>query len=70
MKKGGHYCLNVNEEIYENACVPVLGKATQKHKLKKETRIKSTIKNKSKRSKKGKQLKESKYQEYVYVWVK
>lgn len=70
MKKGGHYCLNVNEEIYENACVPVLGKANQKHKLKKETRIKSTIKKKSKKSKKGKQLKESNYQEYVYIWVK
>jgi hypothetical protein len=69
MKKGGHYCLNVNEEIYENACVPVLGKATQKHKLKKETRIKSTIKNKGKKSN-SKQLKESNYQEYVYIWVK
>ena len=72
MKKGGHYCLNVNEEIYENACVPVLGKATQKHKLKKETRIKKSKKSKNKKSKnkKSKQLKESNYQEYVYIWVK
>jgi len=62
MKKGGHYCLNVNEEIYENACVPVLGKASQKYKLKKEPRLKTDGKTKSKRK--------SNYQEYVYIWKK
>lgn len=62
MKKGGHYCLNVNEEIYKNACLPVLGKATKKHKLSKEKRIKMDGKTKSK--------KQSNYQEFVYIWVK
>ena len=60
MKKGGHYCLNVNDEIYKNACVPILGKATTKFKLKKETRIKSDKST----------IKKSKYQEYVYIWIK
>ena len=62
MKKGGHYCLNVNEEIYKKACLPVLGKETKKYKLSKEKRIKIDGKTKSK--------KQSNYQEFVYIWVK
>ena len=28
LKSGGHFCLNINKEIYENVCVNVLGEAT------------------------------------------
>jgi hypothetical protein len=38
LKAGGHYCLNVNEEIYKNACIPVLGMAHDKLPLKKSSR--------------------------------
>jgi hypothetical protein len=27
---GGHYCLNVNKEIYERVCIPLMGEATEK----------------------------------------
>ena len=52
MKKGGSYCLNVPDEIYEAACVPVLGKCKSKIPLKKGER------------KPGK----DEYREFVYVW--
>ena len=29
LKKGGHYCLNVPQEVYENVCLRVLGKADE-----------------------------------------
>jgi len=29
LKVGGHYCLNVNKEIYENVCVKLLGNANE-----------------------------------------
>lgn len=38
LKAGGHYCLNVNNEIYQNACIPVLGIADDKLPLKKSCR--------------------------------
>ena len=38
LKSGGHYCLNVNDEIYQNACIPVLGIAHDKIPLKKSSR--------------------------------
>lgn len=28
LQQGGHYCLNVNKEIYEDICFPILGEAT------------------------------------------
>ena len=30
LKKGGHYCINVNEAIYEDVCVKVLGECDEK----------------------------------------
>jgi DNA modification methylase len=30
LKKGGHYCLNVPEYIYDDVCVPILGKCQDK----------------------------------------
>lgn len=54
MKKGGYYCLNINEEIYENVCLPLFGKYTKRIEMQKEER------------KKGK----STYKEYVYCWKK
>jgi tRNA1(Val) A37 N6-methylase TrmN6 len=38
MKPGGHYCLNVNSEIYENVCVKLLGQANCMIPLKKSKR--------------------------------
>jgi|GEM_PF-1628504 hypothetical protein len=38
LKVGGHYCLNVNNEIYQNACIPILGTADNKILLKKSSR--------------------------------
>jgi hypothetical protein len=38
LKKGGHYCLNVPQNIYEDACVPILGKCQTKIMLKKGER--------------------------------
>ena len=38
LKKGGKYCLNVPVDIYENCCIPVLGKYTTKISLKKGER--------------------------------
>lgn len=28
LKPGGHFCLNINKEIYDDVCIPVLGPAT------------------------------------------
>ena len=38
LKEHGYYCLNVNEQIYEDICVILLGKAHQKISLKKSKR--------------------------------
>ena len=38
LKENGYYCLNVNEQIYEDICVNILGKAHQKISLKKSKR--------------------------------
>lgn len=38
LKIGGHYCLNVPHTIYEDGCVPVLGKCSAKIMLKKGER--------------------------------
>jgi hypothetical protein len=52
MKRGGAYCLNVPEEIYQAACVPELGKCKKKIPLKKGER------------KPGK----DEYRDFVYIW--
>jgi hypothetical protein len=56
LREGGHYCLNVPEEIYKDCCIPILGKCSFKILLKKEDR---QIESKKKR-----------YKEYIYVWKK
>jgi tRNA1(Val) A37 N6-methylase TrmN6 len=28
LKPGGHFCLNINKEIYDDVCIPILGPAT------------------------------------------
>jgi tRNA1(Val) A37 N6-methylase TrmN6 len=28
LKQGGHFCLNINKEIYDDVCIPILGPAT------------------------------------------
>ena len=38
LKQGGVYCLNVNQEIYENVCVKLLGESNEKIALKKSKR--------------------------------
>ena len=38
LKPGGYYCLNINEEIYNSVCVPILGIAQEKILLKKSKR--------------------------------
>jgi hypothetical protein len=38
LKSGGHYCLNINKEIYDSVCVPVLGIAQETIELKKSKR--------------------------------
>ena len=38
LKSGGHYCLNINKEIYDNVCVPILGIAQETIELKKSKR--------------------------------
>ena len=38
LKSGGHYCLNINKEIYDNVCVPTLGTAQETIELKKSKR--------------------------------
>lgn len=55
LKKGGHFCLNIPDEVYERVCVKLLGKANEKIPLKKATRAKGGGEN---------------YKEFIYVWVK
>ena len=38
LQKGGHYCLNINKEIYEDICIPILGPAIDIMPLKKSKR--------------------------------
>ena len=54
LSKGGWYCLNISEEIYE-VCIPLWGKATKKIPLTISTREKS---------------KKNRYKEYIYCWNK
>lgn len=38
MQKGGHFCVNVSTEIYNRACVPLLGHAHDKYEFYRESR--------------------------------
>jgi len=38
LKKGGYYILNVNKEVYERACIPILGIANEEYPYKKSKR--------------------------------
>jgi hypothetical protein len=40
LKKNGHYCLNIPQELYKNVVIKILGKATKKIILPKSKRIK------------------------------
>lgn len=54
LKKGGHYCLNVSNEIYEKNCVPLWGKCHRSIKLKKGERNPG----------------KDNYEENIYIWKK
>lgn len=55
LKVGGHYCLNVNQDIYEHVCVPLLGRhADQAIPLCKSKRHNE----------------DNEYVEFIYVWNK
>jgi len=55
LAKGGHYCLNIPEEIYNRVCLDLLGPCTMKFPLKKSDRQSE---------------KKKRYVEYVYIWRK
>lgn len=38
LQKGGHFCINVSTEIYNRACVPLLGEAHEKYEFYRESR--------------------------------
>ena len=54
LKPGGSYCLNVPEYIYEDVCLSLFGKCTQKIPLKKSERTPG----------------KDQYKEFVYLWLK
>jgi hypothetical protein len=58
MRSPGYYCLNIPSEVYDSACVPILGKSWKKILLKKRGRT-------QKNEEEGKG-----YEEYIYVWKK
>jgi len=55
MQTPGYYCLNIPSEIYDDCCIPILGKYSRKIALKKQTRKKSAA---------------NQYSEYIYIWEK
>ena len=55
LQSPGYYVLNVPQEVYDTACIPILGKASRKIALKKQKRTKSAA---------------NKYEEFIYVWKK
>jgi hypothetical protein len=58
MQTPGYYCLNIPLEVYESACLPILGKCWKKILLKKRGRT-------QKNEEEGKG-----YEEFIYVWKK
>lgn len=63
LKKGGYYCLNIPQCIYEKICVPLFGEANELIELKKYSRI--LPKRETKQFNVG-----QKYKEYIYIWKK
>lgn len=63
LKKGGHYCLNIPQCIYEKICVPLFGEAVELIELKKYSRI--LPKRETKQFNVG-----QKYKEFIYIWKK
>ena len=57
LKKGGHYILNISQEIYKSAALPTLGKANIIMPLKKKSLPKNSKLTKD-------------YTEFIYVWKK
>jgi hypothetical protein len=57
LQPGGHFCLNINDEIYQNVCIRVLGKADEIIPFNKSNRYSSA-------------QKPEKYRECIYVWNK
>ena len=55
LAKGGHYCLNITEQIYKRVCVDLFGPYTLRFPLKKADR---------------QSVRKKQYVEYVYVWRK
>jgi DNA modification methylase len=55
LKKGGHYCLNIPIEVYDNVCIKILGEADKKIPIIKAKRKKGGGEN---------------YKEYTYIWKK
>lgn len=58
MKMGGHYCLNIPQEVYERVASKILGKADIKNPLNKQQRQAVAFKG------------GTAYTEYVYIWIK
>lgn len=56
LQKGGVYCLNLPKKVYENVCIPLLGKAHHQFPMRLMERNTSR--------------KQKEYKEYIYVWVK
>jgi hypothetical protein len=54
---GGHYCLNVNKEIYQNVCIPLMGKADEIIPFNKSNRYRGGQKTEN-------------YGECIYVWIR
>jgi tRNA1(Val) A37 N6-methylase TrmN6 len=54
LQLGGHYCLNVNAEIYTSVCVQLFGEAQRRVPLKKSAR----------------QTANNNYKEFIYIWEK
>ena len=58
---GGHYCLLIPVQLYENVCIPLFGPAQEQIELKKYARI--LPKKEQKQTNVG-----QKYKEFIYVW--
>ena len=62
LQKGGHFILNVPEEVYERVCIPMFGKPNILIPLKIQSRGKSS-------NRAGKEYKIN-YKEFMYCWIK
>ena len=61
LKKGGYYCLNIPQCIYDKICVPLFGEADELIELKKYSRV--LPKRETKQFNVG-----QKYKEFIYIW--